>query len=58
MKVFRETGFFDEKEIDIKGTKIKPIDFTAKLLFPKWKMEKGDKDFMIMRIIVEGLKNG
>ena len=24
---------------------IRPIDVTAKLLFPKWKMKPGDKDF-------------
>ena len=34
MKIFREVGFFSEKEIDLKGKSIKPIDLTAKLLFP------------------------
>ena len=29
---------------------------TAKLLFPKWKMKEGDKDFTIMRIIIKGLE--
>ena len=30
---------------------------TAKLLFPKWEMKEGDKDFTIMRIIMKGTEN-
>ena len=33
---------------------IRPIDVTAKLLFPKWEMKPGDKDFTVMRIIIKG----
>ena len=58
MAVLRETGFFDKKEIEINGKKIRPLDFTAKLLFPKWKLEEGDEDITVMRVIVEGEKNG
>ena len=57
LKVLKYSGFFSYKEIEINGHKIRPIDVTAKLLFPKWKMEKGDKDFTIMRIIIKGLEN-
>ena len=58
MAVLRETGFFDKKEIEINGKKIRPLDFTAKLLFPKWKLEEGDEDITVMQVIVEGEKNG
>ena len=44
------------KEIEVNGTMIRPIDMTSKLLFPKWKMEKGDKDFTVMRIIIKGIE--
>ena len=37
---------------------IRPIDLTSALLFPKWKMAAGDKDFTIMRIIIKGNENG
>ena len=37
---------------------IRPIDMTSKLLFPKWKMKAGDKDFTVMRIILKGNENG
>ncbi len=41
MAVLRETGFFDSQEIEIHGVRIRPLDFTAKLLFPKWKLHEG-----------------
>jgi saccharopine dehydrogenase-like NADP-dependent oxidoreductase len=50
MRVLRETGFFSKEKIDINGTQIAPIDFTSKLLFPKWKLKKGEADFTIMRV--------
>jgi len=58
MNVLRETGFFSKDEIEIKGQKIKPLDFTSALLFPKWKMNEGDEDITVMKVIVEGLKDG
>ena len=57
LKVLRESGFFSYDEINLNGHKIRPIDMTAKLLFPKWKMKDGDKDFTIMRIIIKGIEN-
>ena len=53
MKIFRETGLFSKTPIDIKGTNITPLEFTSKLLFPKWKLKAGEEDFTIMRVIIE-----
>ena len=58
LRVLRESGFFSYDEIEVNGTKIRPIDVTAKLLFPKWKLKKGEEDFTIMRIVIEGIENG
>lgn len=57
MQVLRESGFFSQNEIDINGVKIKPIDFTSKLLFPIWELKEGDEEFTVMRILIEGKKN-
>jgi len=57
MAVLRETGFFDTREVTIKGTRIRPLDFTAEILFPKWKLKEGEADITVMKIIVEGMKN-
>ena len=58
LRVLRESGFFSYDEIDVNGKKIRPIDVTAKLLFPKWKLQEGEEDFTIMRIVIEGIENG
>jgi saccharopine dehydrogenase-like NADP-dependent oxidoreductase len=58
LRVLRATGLFSYEKVDVNGTMIRPIDMTAKLLFPKWEMKKGDKDFTIMRIIIKGEEEG
>ena len=58
LRVLRETGFFSYEEIEINGVMMKPIDMTSKLLFPKWEMKDGDRDFTVMRIVITGIENG
>ncbi|MDG1718881.1 MAG: saccharopine dehydrogenase C-terminal domain-containing protein [Flavobacteriales bacterium] len=58
LKVLRESGFFSYDEVEVNGNMIRPIDVTSKLLFPKWEMKDGDKDFTVMRIIMKGTENG
>ena len=58
MRVLRETGFFDQNEIEVKGVKVRPRDVTAKLLFPRWTYEQGEEEFTVLRVVVEGAKGG
>jgi saccharopine dehydrogenase-like NADP-dependent oxidoreductase len=58
LRVLRETGFFSDQEIDVNGKNIRPVDLTAKLLFPIWKLKEGEEDFTVMRIIIKGRKDG
>ncbi len=58
LRVLRDTGFFSHEEIEVKGVKIKPVDMTAKLLFPKWKLKPGEEEFTVMRIRIKGEENG
>ncbi|MBC8474593.1 MAG: saccharopine dehydrogenase NADP-binding domain-containing protein [Cryomorphaceae bacterium] len=58
LKVLRASGFFSYEKVEVNGTMIRPVDMTAKLLFPKWEMKPGDKDFTVMRIILRGTENG
>lgn len=58
MAVLRETGFFDKEPIEINGTLISPLEFTSKLLFPKWKLNEGEEDITVMKVIVQGFKDG
>lgn len=55
--LLRESGFFAPMEIDVRGVKVRPIDVTSKLLFPLWELKEKDRDFTVMRVIVEGTKD-
>ncbi len=56
--VLRETGFFSQEPLEINGVRIRPLDFTAKLLFPIWKLQPGETDITVMQVAVEGEKGG
>jgi saccharopine dehydrogenase-like NADP-dependent oxidoreductase len=58
MAVLREGGFFDETEIVVGGCAVRPIDFTAALLFPNWKMGPGEADITVLRVQVDGRQDG
>ena len=56
--VLRQTGFFSKEEIEIKGVRLTPLEFTARILFPIWKLKDGDGDLTVMKITVKGKKGG
>lgn len=58
MRIFRETGLFSTAEIDVRGARIRPLDVTSALLFPKWTHAPGEREFTVMRVIVEGSSGG
>lgn len=58
MRALRETGFFSKTEVEVGGTRVRPLDLTAKLLFPKWTLSPGEHEFTILRVIVEGTTQG
>ena len=58
MKALLKAGFFGQEEIIYKDKKIKPIDFTSALLFNKWKLQPGEEEFTLMKIVIKGEKEG
>ena len=56
--LLRETGFFNKEPIEINGVSVRPLDFTAKVLFPKWKLREGEGDVTVMRVMVWGESDG
>ena len=58
MRVFRETGLFGEAPVDVRGTAVKPRELLAALMFPKWTYGPGEEDLTVMRIVVDGVKDG
>lgn len=58
IRVLRESGFLDKEPIRIGTGQVRPIDVTAALLFPKWRLEKGEQDMTLMRVTIEGTEQG
>ncbi len=53
-----DNGFFDDKKIDFGKYQLSPLEMTSKILFDLWKLHDKEVDLTIMRIIVEGEKDG
>ncbi len=58
MRMLRESGFFGKDKLRVAGVEISPLDLTTALLFPLWFMQEGEEDFTVMRVTVEGEKDG
>jgi saccharopine dehydrogenase-like NADP-dependent oxidoreductase len=58
LKVLRDSGFFSYDPVVVDGHKIRPVDFTSNILFPLWKLEKGEADITVMRITIQGETEG
>ena len=55
VRVLRSTGFFSTTPVEINGTKIRPIDFTSRLLFDEWKLGETEEELTVMRITIKGV---
>ncbi len=59
MAVLRALGFFSkEQSIDVDGKKVSPLEVTAQILFPHWKLVPGEADITIYQCVVTGSKDG
>ena len=54
IKVLKESGFFDEEKIKINGVEVSPLEFTSKILFKEWQLQKTENEFTVMRITLKG----
>jgi len=58
IQFLKDCGFFNTEKIQTSIGFISPLELTSKLLFPIWKLAENEEDITIMKIIVEGLKDG
>lgn len=58
MRILREAGFFSTKEVQAASGTVIPRDVTEALLFNAWRFDVGEPDLTVMRIVVEGKKDG
>jgi lysine 6-dehydrogenase len=54
LRVLRELGYFSREPLEVEGRMVRPLDVTAALLFPQFRLEPGEGEFTVMRVIVEG----
>ena len=58
MRLLRETGLFSPTPMVAGEALVAPLELTTRLLFPLWQLEEGEEDFTLMRVRVEGLRDG
>ncbi len=54
IKVLKESGFFNNKKIEVNNSLISPLDFTSKILFNEWKLEEEQEEITVMKVTVKG----
>lgn len=58
MAALRESGFFGAEPLLVDGQQVRPLSVTGKLLFDQWKLQPGEEDFTVMRLVLDGQKDG
>lgn len=58
IRVLRDSGFFSTDAVRVGDATVRPLDLTARLLFPTWQLAEGEEDFTVMRVEVDGRLDG
>jgi saccharopine dehydrogenase-like NADP-dependent oxidoreductase len=58
MRLLRDTGFFSKTPVDVGGVSVRPLDLTARILFPLWTFGEGEEDITVMTVEVRGEEDG
>jgi lysine 6-dehydrogenase len=53
IRLLRDAGFLSREALDVSGTKVVPFDVTSEVLFKAWKLGPEEREFTIMRIVLE-----
>jgi lysine 6-dehydrogenase len=57
LKIFKDTGFFDQEPVDVHGTHVKPSDVFQAVMQKLW-THPSEPDLVVLRVDVIGKKNG
>jgi len=58
VRVLRESGFLGTEPVAVRGATVRPIDLTAALLFPQWRLAEGEAEFTALQATVWGQEDG
>ncbi|HRN54994.1 MAG TPA: saccharopine dehydrogenase C-terminal domain-containing protein [Agriterribacter sp.] len=54
----QRSGFFNKERIAVNGMQLSPLECTSAILFKEWKLQPGEEEFTVMKIIVHGVQEG
>jgi len=54
VRVLKESGFFATEPIEVNGAKIRPLDFTSRVLFDEWKLGESEEEITVFRVSMKG----
>jgi saccharopine dehydrogenase-like NADP-dependent oxidoreductase len=58
MRLLRDTGFFSKEPIQVGQASVRPLDLTARILFPLWAFGEGEEDITVMTVDLRGEEEG
>lgn len=58
IRFLRDAGFFSELPVQTSTGELSPLEMTAKVLIPAWELEPGEREFTVMRIVIQGTQGG
>jgi lysine 6-dehydrogenase len=58
VNLLEKCGLLSRKPIEFKGRNIVPFEIFSKIIYPKVRMDEGEKDITVLRVKVEGVKEG
>ena len=53
-----ECGLLSRESIDFMGREVVPFEVYSKIIYPKVRLEEDEKDITVLRVMVEGVKDG
>lgn len=53
-----ECGLLSREPIEFKGQEVVPFEVFSKIIHPKVRLEEDEKDITVLRVVVEGVKEG
>jgi lysine 6-dehydrogenase len=53
-----ECGLLSREPVEFRGQSLVPFEVFSKIIYPKVRLEEGEKDITVLRVVVSGVKDG
>jgi lysine 6-dehydrogenase len=58
IQLLKASGFLSDRPVAVGGASVTPLEVTSRLLFPHWELDESEEDLTVMRVEVEGSRDG